>query len=59
MVQPTKDELRQIIRDLKDALREEKNRRRIAEIRLRIATRKIGELTIDAEFKHQAEMIEA
>lgn len=49
MIQPTKDEIRQWLRDTRADLKDERRRREQAEFRLEVATRKLGQLALEGK----------
>jgi hypothetical protein len=49
MIQPTKDQIRSWLRETRHELKEELTRRRIAEHKLAIATRKLGALVLEGK----------
>jgi hypothetical protein len=49
MIQPTKDEIRGWLSETRSELKAERARRRVAEYRLSVATRKLGELVLEGK----------
>jgi hypothetical protein len=47
MIQPTKSEIRGWLAEARQELKEERNLRRMAEYKLRVATEKLGQMVVD------------
>jgi hypothetical protein len=57
MIQPTKDELREWLSEARADLIVEDDRRRLAEYKLSVATRKLGELVLEGKIAIPAEKL--
>jgi hypothetical protein len=54
MIQPTKNELRHLLAQARQQLKEEKSRRELAEAKLKIATHQLREMVIETELQEQS-----
>jgi len=59
MIQPTKDELRHWLANTRTELKEERNQRQLAEYKLDIAKRKLGEMVLDSAIREDIALPEA
>ena len=57
MLQPTKDEIRQWLSEARTQLKHERSQRRLAEYRLGVATRKLGQLVLEGKIAISADTL--